>query len=78
MAIRVLVAVQAQNEDVVRWLLDTETTAMLMPPFDGRPVPAVHTAIGDDGGYGVRFYPKTSGTSGFFLTKITKKHASSA
>ena len=54
------------------WLLDTEASAALVPPFDALEVPAVRTKIGVDGGYGLRFTPKVSGTSGFFLAKIKK------
>jgi len=67
----------AQNEDVVKSLLDACPSAKLLP------VQITHAATEgscidnvpwDDGflEHTVRFYPKSSGTSGMFIAKITK------
>jgi len=61
----------SQNEDIVKYLLDTHSNARLIPidpptkdnivPWDNGSLP--HT---------VRFYPRSSGTSGMFIAKIMK------
>jgi 16S rRNA C967 or C1407 C5-methylase (RsmB/RsmF family) len=60
----------AQNEDVVRWLVNSHSNASVVPitwpssfSLNIDPGHLTHT---------VRFYPKNSGTSGMFIAKIVK------
>jgi 16S rRNA C967 or C1407 C5-methylase (RsmB/RsmF family) len=60
----------AQNEDVVRWLLQHEPTASVLP-IRWPPTFSLHINEGNLP-HTVRFYPKQSGTSGMFIAKIYK------
>jgi len=60
----------AQNEDVVNWLLKHETNAQVAP-IEWPQKFAVNISPGHIP-HTVRFYPKYSGTSGMFIAKIVK------
>lgn len=65
----------AQNEDVVQSLLDTCPTAKLLPiQFSHNNGDEQEDVPWNSGSleHTVRFYPKSSGTSGMFIAKITK------
>lgn len=62
----------AQNEDVVRWLLQHESETAQVTKIDW-PLEFLPYVSPGHIEHTVRFYPKHSGTSGMFIAKITKR-----
>jgi 16S rRNA C967 or C1407 C5-methylase (RsmB/RsmF family) len=59
----------AQNEEIVTWLLTNEPKAEVVPITFAGVSPAVEGSLQ----HTLRFYPKSTGTSGIFIARIRRK-----